>query len=232
MAYKPALSEGELHKLNLRSIRKWIEDNKGRIKAKSNRTVLYSGRIYDLDVLPDLPKEDKELFKGTPVWMSIEKHRKLHKDRNIPFDYETLEQVLKSIRAHPTLVDKDHQEQDYRDAYDFFASLEKQPKLLPNAKGVVKESWDRLSEIFAANAVGDIRILDGFADDFGKLEEHKILLRKELDALLKNSRLSAAGRAVLLKKMTKYGELFDHQYTKAIKQLDEATSHLKRPLKR
>lgn len=232
MAYKPALSEGELYKLNLCSIKQWIEANKGRIKAKPNQTVLYSGRIYDLDVLPDLPKADKELFKGTPVWMSIEKHRKLHKDRNIPFDYQTLEQVLKSISSHPALVDKDHLEKHFSSAYDFFASIGHHAKLLPDVHAVERWSWDRLSEVFAANAEGDIRILDGLADDFGKLEQHKILLRKELDALLKNAKLSAAGKAVVLKKMTKYGELFDHQYTKLVRQLDEATAHLKHPRKR
>jgi hypothetical protein len=109
MAYKPPLSEGELYKLNHRAVRQWIEDHKSRIKARPGKTVLYSGRIYDLDVLPDLSKEDRELFKGTPVWMSIEKHRKAHKDRDLPFDYETLEQVLKSIRDCPQVVDKDRQ---------------------------------------------------------------------------------------------------------------------------
>ena len=79
---RSALTEGELHSQNLRSVRKWIEDNKARIKARPNETVLYSGRIYDLDVLPDLPKEDREQFKGTPVWMSIEKHRKLRREQH------------------------------------------------------------------------------------------------------------------------------------------------------
>jgi hypothetical protein len=232
MGYKPPFGEGELYSVNLRSIRKWIENNKSRIKAKPNQTVLYSGRIYDLDVLPDLPKEDRDSFKGTPVWMSIEKHRKLHKDRDISFDYQTLEQVLKSIRDHPVLVDKDHHEQEFSNAHEFFASIKSHAKLLPNAKGVYQESWDRLSEVFAGNAEGDIHILDGLADDFRKLDKQKILLRKELDALLKNTKLSTAGKAVLLKKMTKYGELFDHQYTKLIKQLDEATAGLTRPMKR
>lgn len=231
MAYKPALSEGELYKLNLGSIRTWIEGNKGRIKAKANQTVLYSGRIYDLDVLPDLPKADREQFKGTPVWMSIEKHRKLHKDLHIPFNYQTLEQVLKSIRDHPTMVDKDRLAQRFGSAYDFFTSLRDKAALLPDAKAVENACWDRLSEIFAANAEGDIRILDGLADDFGKLEKHKILLRKELDALLRNSKLSAAAKAVVLKKMSKYGELFDHRYTQLIRQLDVDTAHLRRPRK-
>lgn len=232
MPYEPPLSEGELHRTNLRAIKDWIERNRSKIKAKPNQTVLYSGRIYDLDVLPALPKADRDLFKGTPVWMSIEKHRKLHKDRNIPFAYQTLEQVLKSIADHPVMVDKDRLPQRFSSAYDFFASLREKAKLLPNAAAVEQASWDRLSEVFAANAQGDIRILDGLADDFGKLEHHKILLRKELDALLKNSQLSAAGKAVVLKKMTKYGELFDHQYTQLIRQLDEATAHLRRPSRR
>jgi len=229
MGYTAALSEGEVHSINLLSIRRWIESNKERIKAKPNQTVLYSGRIYDLDVLHLLSKEDRDLFKGTPIWMSIEKHRKLHKDRNIPFDFQTLEQVLKSIRDHPTLIDKDRLEQHFSSAYEFFTSIMDKTSLLPNAKAVDRACWDRLSELFASNARGDIRILDGLADDFGELEKHKVLLRKELDALLKNTQLSVAGKAVVLKKITKYGELFDHQYTKLIRQLDEATAHLKHP---
>lgn len=229
MAYKPPLSEGELYKLNHRAVRQWIEDHKSRIKARPGKTVLYSGRIYDLDVLPDLSKEDRELFKGTPVWMSIEKHRKAHKDRDLPFDYETLEQVLKSIRDCPQVVDKDRQEQHFPNAYEFFSSMRALAALLPNAKGLERECWDRLSELFAANAEGDIRILDGLADDFGKLQKDRVLLRKELDALLKNTKLSAAGKAVLLKKITRYGDHFDQQYRKAIAQLDEVTRHLRKP---
>lgn len=229
MAYKPPLSEGDLYKLNIRSIRKWIEDNKGRIKAKPNETVLYSGRTYELDNDPDLPKEERELYQGTPIWKLINKHRKLHSDRKVPFKYQNLEGVLKGIRDYPQVVDKDHQEKKFNNAFDFFSSIKSLDKLLPNAKAVNKESWDRLSEVFAANAEGDIKILDGFSDEFEKLGHEKTLFTKEVEALLKSSKLSPAGRAVLLKKITKYGELFDHQYTKMIKTLDEETRNLKKP---
>src|SRR5690349_8343283 len=133
MAYKPPLSEGDLFSLNLRSIRKWIKDNEGRIKARPNETVLYSGRMYDLDVVDQLTREDRDLFRGTPVYLTIEKHRKLHRDRNIPFHYETLEVVLSGIRDYPVLVDKDHQPQRFSNAFDFFNSLKSHADLLPNA---------------------------------------------------------------------------------------------------
>lgn len=232
MAYGSPLDEGEMFRLNIRSIRKWIDDNKGRIKAKPNETVLYSGRIYDLDVMDKMKKEDRDLFKGSPIYLTIEKHRKLHQDRKLPFHYQTLEDILKTIRGHPVVVDKSRTEQKFSSAFDFFNRLLELAKYLPNSKGVNKESWDRLSEIFASNAVGDIRILDGYADDFGKIAKDKVLLNKELDALLKNTKLSKSAQATLLDKIQKYGKEFDHRYKKVIEQLDQSTRELREGNKR
>jgi hypothetical protein len=72
MGYKSALSEGELHSLNRRSILDWIERNKDKIKAKPNKTILYSGKDYDLD-LKDLEKTGE--FRGTPMYERIEQFR-------------------------------------------------------------------------------------------------------------------------------------------------------------
>ena len=101
--------------------------------------------------------------------------------------------------------------------------------MLQNAKGVDHESWDCLSERFAGSAEGNIHIMDGLADDFGKLDKQKVLLEKELDALLKNTKRFTAGKPVLLKKMSKCGEIFDHQL---ITRLGEATADLTHPVKR
>ena len=89
------------------------------------------------------------------------------------------------------------------------------------------ECWEHLSEAYASNATGDIRILDGAADDYGKLGKDKILLRKELESLLKNSKLSAAGKAVLAKKISKYGDFFDRRYTELLRVLMEDKKRLK-----
>ena len=100
-------------------------------------------------------------------------------------------------------------------------------KLLPNASQVARESWERLSEHYAGNAKGDIQILDGAADDYGKIGKDKILLNNELAALLKNSKLSPAGKSVLAKKMSKYGAFFDRRYTELLRVLMEDKKRLK-----
>nr|WP_316642487.1 hypothetical protein [uncultured Roseateles sp.] len=229
MAYKPPLDEGVLHSTNFRSIRDWIERNKARIKAKPNKSVLYSGRDYDLEMKKGMTAADLVEFKGTPMYLRLEQTRKRMRDQNIPYDFEMLEDVLKSMRDYPKLLDKDHQEQHFSNAFDFFHSLSHSDRLsplLPNRKKIQDDSWKRLSEIYAGNAVGDIKILDGAADDYGKLREDKVFIQKELAALLKNDKLSPAAKKLLEKKISEYGSYFDRRYTELIARLDEGKSRL------
>jgi hypothetical protein len=146
MKYKEPLEEGELHRMNIRSIRKWIEQNKGKIKAKPDKTALYSGRDYDLEVIKDLSDADREEFMGTPMWKVIEKIRKDMVDLKVPYEFQTLEDVLKSIRDYPTIVDLDRKELRFANAHECFSELKQLTKLLPNARGVSEDSWGRLSE--------------------------------------------------------------------------------------
>lgn len=229
MAQKPPLDVGEMQSLNFKAVRNWIEANKASIKAKPNETVLYSGVVYDTDIAQAMSKEDQEAFKGTPVWKSIEKHRAAHQKMNLPFEYQTLPDVLRSIRDYPTIVDRDRQPKNFRDANDCFQALASLGELLPDPKGLSKKSWSRLSEVFASNAEGDIRMLDGYADDFGRLQRDKDFIDKELGSLLKNDKLSPAGKKLLLSKMSKYGSEFDRRHTEAIKRLDRERSQLKSP---
>src|SRR5262245_25397822 len=113
MAYKPPLEEGDLHSMNIKSVRKWIEQNKGKIKAKPDKTVLYSGRDYDLEVEKKLSESDRQEFMGTPMYKVIERTRKELQDLKVPCDFQTLEDVLKSLRDCPTIVDRDRKEQRY-----------------------------------------------------------------------------------------------------------------------
>lgn len=219
MAYKPPLEEGDLHSRNFRSIRDWIERNKARIKAKPNQTVLYSG--IDLDV-SDLPAEDRAKLPGMPMFKRLEQTRKRMRDLKLPCDFETLEDVLKAMRDCPKVVDRDHQEQRFTNAYDFFESLGKSDRLgalVPDRRKVHADCWRRLSEIYAGNAVGDVRILDGVADDYGMLREDKIFIQKELAALLKNDQLSTAAKKLLERKVSTYGSYFDRRYTELIARL-------------
>ena len=220
MAQKPALSEGQLHSKNFRSIRDWIEANKGKIKAKPNKSVLYSGRDYDVNV--ELNKKDEVEYKGTPMFKRLEQMRKTMQDQNIPCDFEMLEDVLKTIRDYPEVVDKNSRPQHFNNAFDFLDNLSKLKSLdalVPNRKKVQDDSWKRLSEIYASNAVGDIKFLTGVADDYSRLKADKAFIQKELDALLKNNKLSLAAKGLLEKKMSEFGSYFDHRYTKLIAQL-------------
>ena len=227
MSYQKALDEGEVNRLNLKSVRAWIESSKGKIKAKPNKSIFYAGRDYDLEVIKDLPLADRKEFMGTPMWKVIERTRQQQRDLKLPCDFDTLEDVLKSIRDHPKVFTRDRQELRFANAFEFFSDLDSLAKLLPDAKQVARASWERLSEIYASNATGYIRILDGAADDYGKLGKDKILLRKELETLLKNKDLSPAGKAVLAKKISKYGDFFDRRYTDLMRVLMEDKKRLK-----
>lgn len=227
MAQKPALDEGQLHSKNFRSIRNWIEANKGKIKAKPNKSVLYSGRDYDVNV--ELNKQDEVEYKGTPMFKRLEQMRRTMHDQNIPCDFEMLEDVLKTIRDYPEVVDKDSRPQQFSNAFDFFDNLSKSKSLdalIPNRKKVQDDSWKRLSEIYASNAVGDIKFLTGIADDYSKLKTDKAFIQKELAALLKNNRLSRAAKDQLEKKISEFGSYFDRRYTNLIAQLGEGKATL------
>lgn len=227
MGYKPPLDEGELHSQNRKSILEWIERNKGKIKAKSNKTILYSGRDYDLD-MKELERTGE--YKGTPMHVRIEQFKKRLRDMKIPCEWQTIGDVLKDLKDYPEVVDKDRQVQQYfSDAEDFFNLLGKSKRLdplLPNAGKLRKDCWGRLSEIFAGNAVGDIKIYDGAADDYSKLKVDKDFIDKELAALLKNDKLSPKSKALLKAKISKFGSYFDRRYTHAFSRTvaeDEAT---------
>ena len=221
MKHTEPLGEGEVHKANIRSAKDWIEKNKSRIKAEPNKTLLYSGRDYDLEKLEDkVPKKDRETFMGTPMFKRIEALRKKSVADKIPVDFQSIEDVLTKIRSHPVIIDKDRRELDFGDAWDCYMELKKQPKLIP--KVAVDQCWSRLSQVFAANAVGDIQVMDGCADDYGRLKEDKDFIKKELDALLRNDKLSKEAKQLLLDKIQKYGALFDRRYTDLISRVEKS----------
>lgn len=231
MAFKPPLEQGELHSRNFRSVRDWIERNKGQIKAKPNQTVLYSGNDYDFDFKKGMTEQEMKEVEGTPMWKRLQQMRKTMCDRRVPCAFQTLEEVLMTIKHYPAVVDKDHQDQNFNNAHDFFDSLETSSRLsplVPDQKKLQNDCWKRLSELYAGNATGDIRILDGAAKDYGKLREDKVFIQKELTALLRNDRLSPAAKKLLEKKVSTYGDHFDRRYTMLIAQLREGKADLTR----
>jgi hypothetical protein len=68
LKYAEALSEAEVLKINAKSVKDWIEKNKANIKAKPNKTLLYSGRDFDLEQpVNKLKGEDRRAFQGTQM---------------------------------------------------------------------------------------------------------------------------------------------------------------------
>lgn len=226
MAKKKALTEGEVKSQNLKSVRAWIKKNDSRVKAKPNKTVLYSGRDYDIENLigKNLPDVDRDTFMGTPMYKRLT-DKKYLKDHKIPSDFEDITVVLKRLKS-PIIVDKDRIDIPFSNANECFSNLKHKPDLFP--KPEVEKVWSSLSEIFASNAQGDIRVLDGASDDFTKLREDKDFLRKELKALLKNENLSKKGKEVLSKLISKYGSYFDRRHKELLKQVESGKKHFKK----
>ncbi len=226
MKHIDALGDGDLYSANIKSAKEWIERNKSRIKAEPNKTIFYSGRDYDLEELRDnIPSSDRKAFMGTPIYKRLAAMGKRSVTEKIPLDFQTLEAVMTKIRSHPVIIDKDRIEQEFAHAWDCYQQLDELPKLIP-AK-TMKECWKRLSEVFASNAVGDIKILDGCADDYTQLKEDKDYIQKELPRLLSGSEnLSDEGKEVLMKQVQKYAAFFDRRYTGLMRQLDQSRKRL------
>ena len=209
MAYDKASSAGEVQSLNTRSIKEWIEHNKALIKAAPDKSIFYSGRDLDDGIGEDMSAGDAKVFRDYPIW----KRPKDNTERvkyEVPVGFQTLEDVLTSIRRHPKIVDKDKIDQRFSDAQACFQTLKAKPNLI--AKVDIKAFEERMSVIFAQNAKGDIKILDGFADDYGNLEADKIFIRKELAELMKNDKLSPKGKESRMRALTKYRSHFDRRY--------------------
>jgi hypothetical protein len=130
--------------------------------------------------------------------------------------FETINMVLKRLRS-PVIIDRGRLEKGFANANECFLDLGKLPKLIP--ANCIKASWERMSEIFAGNAQGDIKVMDGCADDFRRIGRDKVLIDKELEALMKNSALSEPGKKVLKALIGKYGAEFDRRYTALMKQI-------------
>ncbi|MBT9503654.1 MAG: hypothetical protein IV092_20595 [Burkholderiaceae bacterium] len=237
MAYKPALSEGDLHSKNFKAIRTWVSENKSKLKAPPNKTILYSGRDYDLEDMEDelgkrVSPEDRKTFMGTPMYKVVEKwqkHANAAKDAKVGVGFKTLPDILKTLKP-PVIVDKDRKEIPYPNAWVFFNELGKTADLdalLPNRKKIAKDVWGELSDIFASHAVGDIQIFDGAADDYGILQKDKDFIMRELPALLKDPKLSKQAKDLLAKKIGEFGSHFDRRYTELLRNLQDGRETLK-----
>lgn len=221
MAYKDPLTEGEVQSINLKSVRSWLKANASKVKAKHNKAMLYSGRDDVLEELKGLDgkitdAKDRKTFMGTPMYKKIEKIRKNPTKHNVPINFETINDVLKRLKS-PEIIDRDRIKINYAHANECFSDLENKPKLFP--KPVADKVWGVLSGFFAKNATGDVAIMDGAADDYGRLQADKDYISKEMPKLLKNKNLSPKTIKELKKQFGKHGAHFDRRYTKLIKEI-------------
>lgn len=239
MAYKQALNEGELHSTNYKSLRSWFAGNKGKLKAPPNRTILYSGRDYDLEVLKDklgkvISLEERVTFMGTQMYKVAERFQKnanKMKDTSVGVGYKTLVDVLKTLKP-PVILDKDRKEFPYPNAWVFFDELSKFKDLdpvLPNRKKIAKDAWEELSDNWASNAVGDIKIFACAADDYDMLQKDKDFVMKELPALIRNPNLTPQAKDLLAKEIGAFGSYFDQRYRELIKHVQDGREKLKPP---
>ena len=228
MAYQKALEENEVQRVNLKSVYAWIDANKSKIKAKSGKTIVYAG--IKLPGLNDLSPTDIKTLSAMPVWKYIKSLSSQPAKSEFPGGFQMLGDVLQKLRDHPVFINRDRVKLSFANAFEFFEELNAYPKLLQNAASVQTECWKRLSAAFVTNAKGDLEILDGVADDYQRISKETILLNTELPALLRNSnKLSAEGKAKLLKKISEYGKEFDQRYTKLIRVLDNEVTRLENP---
>ena len=86
---------------------------------------------------------------GTPMWKRIEQTRKQQRDLKLPCGFDTLEDVLKSIRDYPKVVTRDRQELRYANAFEFFNGVDSLSKLLSRRKDSIAPEL--------GTSVGDLR---------------------------------------------------------------------------
>lgn len=215
MVGKPkTLSDAEAQKANLAAFKAWCGKNRKLIKAKSGKAVVYSGGEYDIKIAFD-DKTQKDVVTNTKMWEVLQKINTGKLKGKLPTDYETLEDVLKRIRDHPVLIDRDSNEKDFAHVYEYLEWLKKLSRLFPAPE--IDKAWRALSTIYCENAEGDVAFFDGVSEDYGLLENSRILIHDELIALLKNPKLSDKTKKELGTKIGKYGKYLEIEQKRVMK---------------
>lgn len=219
-SFKKALSDADVTKINAKNFGLWLNKNRTRIKAGVNKSIFYAGGEYDID----LKKFEKELrTTNTKIWETIKKLQSV-KAGDLPFEYQTLEDVLKKTRSHPVLVDRNEVEKTFAHMYEYMDCLKEFPKWFP--KKTVDGFWSDLSKAYAENAKGELKILDGVDENYRMLGSKRVLLETELLALLKNKGLSEEARTVLNSKVGKYCKYLEVEVKKTVKNILNSRKNL------
>jgi len=216
MPKNKALSNSEVSKLNVKNFKTWMSKNAKKIKAVPGKSVVYAGGKYDVDVKID-EESDEVIINNTKMWQVIKEINELRKQKKLPIQFETLEDVLSGMRSHPDFVDRDQNEKHFAHMFEYMQCLKQFSKLFP--KGNIAKCWSQLSKAYAGNAQGDIAFFDGVTEDYKILQNDKILLKDELMALLKNPNLSKESKLELGKKIGKYLKQLDSGPKKEIKMI-------------
>ena len=228
MKYTEPLDPGEVLSLNVHSTRDWIERNRSSIKSVAKSTVFYGGYLPGAGVHGLAPGADKKDLIATAVWKrpdAMTARLKRYGDGRVPVAFEDLGGILKRTRNYPAIVDRDRIEQKFSNAFECFEWLKGKPAFIP--KPELDRCLERMSEVLAQNAQGDIRILVGWSDELKMLGQDRILINKELPTLLKNPKISAESKERLLKALTPFLNHFDRRHTEDIRRLQEEVANFK-----
>lgn len=234
MAYKKAKSPAEVQKVNTKAFKTWATKNSGLIKAKPGKTVFYTGNHIELmikkiekihnaqtvTIKGETAKAKKERLKEakelkTGVWKALEDAQKGVGKVAVPKDFEDINTVLRRIKSHPPLIDRNGNEKQCAHMGEYMDEIKRLSDLFP--KSEVSKAWSLLSQCFAKNAEGQIKVLDGVEQDFRNVGGHKDFVKHEIPALLKNTSLSKETRAELEALAGKYMAKFEAETRKIVR---------------
>lgn len=160
-------------------------------------------------------KSDEVALKNTKMWQVIARLNNSRKKRELPTQFDTLEDVLTGMRSYPLFIDRDQNEKHFAHMYEYMKWLERFPKLFPKAQ--IPKCWSELSRVYAGNAKEDIAFFDGVTTDYKILQKDRILIKDELLVLLKNPKISRSAKVALGQKIGKYLKQMDVETKPEIK---------------
>lgn len=235
MKYKKPLTKSEVLKNNFKAYKKWLSSNKSKIKPKpGNKAIFYAGNSIDA-----MLKRIKEDFLGrssssedddirvkegidegkiiTGIYKQIERSQKELKANKTSVEYEMLKDVLKRLKTHPELIDRDRNDKLFAHASEYFDELKNFPDLFP--KPEIDKAWDDLCTAYAQNVDGDVKLIAGAADDFRNIGGDKYFVRTEFQLLLRNKKLSEKTKKELKNIVGTFMAKFDSETKQAVKKL-------------
>ena len=246
MAKKETLSENAVLTTNAKAMKRWIKSNSSLVKPKANKAIFYTGNSIRL--LTKKVEKELQIEQRIKIAASPEEKRALQREKKelqagffkvvkgaqaavarlkLPMEFDDIDAVLKRIKKHPPFIDRDQNQIEFSDMYDYAHSVGTIPKLFP--KKEIKFMWSELSEAFAKNAEGDIRVLEGVEDDFRTAGGTKDFVKRELPTLIKSRKLSDDSQKTLQRIVGKYMRTYKGETKRMVKDALSEARKLKKP---